>query len=81
MKDSKIYSTHFLDCFFELNVQEKQEKGMDEMWGNQTKINRADVRERAALFDDGNYSLFIHWGLYPKIANKWKHTTYFGISE
>jgi hypothetical protein len=31
MKDSKIYSTHFLDCFFELNVQEKQEKGMDEM--------------------------------------------------
>jgi alpha-L-fucosidase len=48
---------------------------------NQTKINRADVRERAALFDDGNYSLFIHWGLYPKIANKWKHTTYFGISE
>lgn len=54
---------------------------MDDMWGVQKKITRSDIGNRAALFDDGNYSMFIHWGLYSNIANKWKDTTYYGISE
>ena len=64
-----------------LFAQDKKEKGMDEMWGDQTKIDLPDIGDKAALFDDGNYSMFIHWGLYSNIANKWKDTTYYGISE
>ncbi|AWW32737.1 alpha-L-fucosidase [Echinicola strongylocentroti] len=64
-----------------LTAQEKAPEGMDEMWGKQKMVSRSDIGERAALFDDGNYSMFIHWGLYSNIANKWKDTTYYGISE
>ncbi len=53
---------------------------MDEMWGNQEGIETA-INEKAALFDEGNYSMFIHWGIYSNIANKWKGKTYYGISE
>ena len=38
------------------------------------------MRETAA-FDDGNYAMFIHWGIYSNIANKWDNKTYYGISE
>lgn len=64
-----------------LHGQNTKEKEMDEMWGDQKKIDRSDIGDRASLFDDGNYSMFIHWGIYSNIANKWKDTTYYGISE
>jgi len=62
-------------------AQEAQE--MDEMWGkrNQKMITRADLGDRAAQFDDGNYAMFIHWGLYSNIGNKWEDKSYYGISE
>lgn len=65
--------THFLEA--------QKAEGMDEMWGKQNLITRSDIGERATLFDDGNYAMFIHWGLYSNIANKWEDTTYYGISE
>ena len=68
-----------LMCVHFLKAQKAE--GMDEMWGKQNLITRSDIGERASLFDDGNYSMFIHWGLYSNIANKWKDTTYYGISE
>ena len=51
------------------------------MWGDQNNINSDGSSSKTALFDDGNYSMFIHWGIYSNIANKWKDTTYYGISE
>lgn len=71
----------FMASALSLFAQDKKEKGMDEMWGDQQRIDRSDIGDRAVLFDDGNYSMFIHWGLYSNIANKWKDTTYYGISE
>ncbi len=62
-----------------LSAQEEQE--MDEMWGNQENIKTDSNSSKTALFDDGNYSMFIHWGIYSNIANKWKGKTYYGISE
>ncbi|GAA0880815.1 hypothetical protein GCM10009119_37850 [Algoriphagus jejuensis] len=70
-----------LTAALSLAAQEKESQGMDEMWGKQKMVTRADKGDMAALFDDGNYSMFIHWGLYSNIANKWKDTTYYGISE
>lgn len=71
----------FLLFAFSLSAQDQKGQGMDEMWGDQRFIQRSDIGSRAALFDDGNYAMFIHWGLYSNIANKWKDTTYYGISE
>ncbi|MGS0527253.1 alpha-L-fucosidase [Zobellia nedashkovskayae] len=54
---------------------------MDEMWGHQNSLGANAPDSRTKLFDDGNYAMFIHWGIYSKIANTWKDSTYYGISE
>ena len=51
------------------------------MWGDQSKVGAEALNSKTALFDDGNYSMFIHWGIYSNIGNLWKDTTYYGISE
>lgn len=60
---------------------QKDTTSMDEMWGNQAEITTIEENQRTALFADGNYAMFIHWGLYSNIANKWEGKTYYGISE
>lgn len=62
-------------------AQKKESQKMDEMWGDQKEVAAANDTSKTALFDDGNYSMFIHWGIYSNIANKWKGKTYYGISE
>ena len=33
------------------------------------------------LFDDGNYAMFIHFGLYSKLEGEWKGKPYYGNAE
>ena len=54
---------------------------MDELWGESVVKLRADDAERGQLFDQGNYAMFVHWGLYSDIANKYKDKTNYGIGE
>ncbi|MEP1486823.1 MAG: alpha-L-fucosidase [Algibacter sp.] len=76
-------------CLLSCNSREKKTEEvieintpeMDEMWGNQKDIKTLSDSPRNDLFDDGNYAMFIHWGIYSNIANKWKDSTYYGISE
>ncbi|MDF7806360.1 alpha-L-fucosidase [Pontiellaceae bacterium B12219] len=58
-----------------------QAEQMDEMWGETTVKLRAENAERGELFDEGNYAMFIHWGLYSQIANRVDGKTYYGIGE
>ena len=58
-----------------------QAERMDEMWGESTVKLRAENAERGELFDEGNYAMFIHWGLYSNLGNKYKGKTYYGIGE
>ena len=54
---------------------------MDKMWGESVvKLRAADAR-RGQLFEQGNYAMFIHWGLYSQLANHVKGKTYYGIGE
>ena len=54
---------------------------MDKMWGEQVmKLQAADA-ERGQLFEEGNYAMFIHWGLYSHIGNLYKGKSYYGIGE
>lgn len=52
---------------------------MNEMWGARTETKQSIRRGR--YFADGNYCMFIHWGLYSHIANKWDSKTHYGIGE
>ncbi|TWU44196.1 Alpha-L-fucosidase [Novipirellula aureliae] len=54
---------------------------MDTMWGESTVKLRAENAERGELFDEGNYAMFIHWGLYSQLANRVDGKTYYGIGE
>ena len=69
----------FLFVFSTLCAQEAKE-GMNKMWGEQN-AGISDGSERGKMFSDGNYAMFIHWGLYAQLANQWKDTTYYGIGE
>lgn len=57
----------------------KETVGMDEMWGG--KASKEVDSLRGKNFIDGNYAMFIHWGLYSELANTWNGKTYYGIGE
>ena len=50
-------------------------------WGKDRMQVLSAPAGSAALFDDGNYGMFIHWGLYSSLAGKWDGKTYYGIGE
>jgi alpha-L-fucosidase len=54
---------------------------MDKLWGDSVIKLRAENAERGQLFNEGNYAMFIHWGLYSQLANKVDDKTYYGIGE
>ena len=54
---------------------------MDQMWSDSTvKVGLASS-DRVALFRDGNYGMFIHWGLFSHLGGQWKDQTFYGIGE
>ncbi len=64
-----------------LSVVAAQAQEMDALWGESTVKLRAENAERGQLFDEGNYAMFIHYGLYSQLANKVDEKTYYGIGE
>jgi len=54
---------------------------MDNMWGDSKTAETNSIPEKARLFADGNFGMFIHWGLYSHLGGKWKGKTYYGIGE
>ena len=54
---------------------------MDKMWGEQNAENAEVKVKRGRFLDWGNYAMFVHWGLYSRIGNKWEGKTYYGNSE
>ncbi len=64
-------------------TQEKKEKEqtMDEMWGESTVALDALKAGRGKLFDQSNFGMFIHWGLFSHLGGVWNDKTYYGISE
>jgi len=58
-----------------------QAEDMDTMWGQAVVKLRADQAKRGQLFSEGNYAMFIHWGLYSHLGNQVGDKTYYGIGE
>ncbi|MDO6597930.1 alpha-L-fucosidase [Oceanihabitans sp. 2_MG-2023] len=59
----------------------KSQEGMDKMWG-EASTSGGDIRGgKGKFFDQSNFGMFIHWGLYSDLAGKWNGKTYYGIGE
>ena len=54
---------------------------MDQMWGESVVRLDTSNATRGQLFRDGNYAMFIHWGLFSQLGGVWKDKTYYGIGE
>ena len=62
-------------------VEDAGAERMDEMWGERVMRLKAVDADRGQLFEEGNYAMFIHWGLYSHIGNLYRGNTYYGIGE
>jgi alpha-L-fucosidase len=65
---------------FNALAQEKT-KSMDEMWGDDHVKVDALKNGKGKLFDESNFAMFIHWGLYSNLGGVWDNKTYYGIGE
>jgi len=54
---------------------------MDKMWGESVGRTGSEKSDRVALFRDGKYGMFIHWGLFSSLGGQWKGQTFYGIGE
>lgn len=77
MKRNKIIYVSLLSLLF---LQPVYSQRMDETWQGQSNVNNESQR-RGQLFRDGKYAMFIHWGIYSELGNKWDGKTYYGIGE
>ncbi len=59
----------------------EKELSMDLMWGENTVSVDALKAGRGKLFDESNFGMFIHWGLFSHLGGKWNGKTYYGIGE
>jgi len=53
----------------------------ENLFGDGKVTPGAEKSDKAALFRDGNYGMFIHWGLYSHLGGKWRDKTFYGIGE
>jgi alpha-L-fucosidase len=52
-----------------------QNKAMNEMW-SETALSVDTLKAgRGKLFDEGNFGMFIHWGLFSHLGGKWQGKT------
>ena len=71
----------FLVLWNSTSYGQKDKKEIDDAITRDLRVDNAQRTEKSAFFDDGNYAMFIHWGIYSNIGDKWKDSTYYGISE
>ena len=64
-----------------LSLPVSAEESMDKMWGDKSVKDGVEGSARAALFRDGNYGMFMHWGLYSHLGGQWQDKTFYGIGE
>jgi len=62
-------------------VKNETNQSMDEMWGEASASGSALKNGKGKFFDQSNFGMFIHWGLYSDLAGKWDGKTYYGIGE
>lgn len=79
----KLIMAFIILAFYFLNMMIVRGQDMPALWGNQqaSSVASSEAGEKGKRFREGKYAMFIHWGLYSQLANKWKGKTYYGIGE
>ena len=68
-------------CLLRLNMSTLfAQQPMNELWGKQDAKAAKQYLGKQNLFDT-HFAMFIHWGLFSQLANKWEGKTYYGIGE
>lgn len=68
----------FLFLFLSLTVISASAQGMEDMWDSSTT---GKAHPNIQWFREAKFGLFIHWGLYSKLAGTWKGKRYYGSGE
>lgn len=80
-KNINKYILLMITVIFFNNSLFSQEKGMEEMWGD-TSVNLDALKNgKGKFFDESNFGMFIHWGLFSHLGGVWNDKTYYGIGE
>ena len=59
----------FIICFWMISSSSAIAQQMDELWRNDYEnLGDESSKTKGELFREGNYAMFIHWGLYSKLA-------------
>lgn len=80
MPKTRIITVLLLNVICLTSFTQEQER-MYEMWGSNDEQLKDAENHRGKLFRNGNYAMFIHWGLYSNLANEYMGKTYYGIGE
>lgn len=56
-------------------------QNMDDMWGSTDVATDSLKTGRGKLFDESNFGMFIHWGLFSHLGGEWNGKTFYGIGE
>lgn len=59
-----------------------QSNGQEDKMPGESAMSIDSIKTgRGKLFDEGNFGMFIHWGLFSHLGGKWQDKTYYGIGE
>ena len=74
-------TTYIALLLLSFNLLAQHTEQMDEMWGESSTQLKTGDSDKSRFFDESNFGMFIHWGLYSMHAGEWDGKTYYGIGE
>ena len=78
----KFFLLFWVSLLLSLNTQAQEKpQSMDKMWGETNTSYKSLKNGKGKLFDEGNFGMFIHWGLFSNLGGIWEDQTYYGIGE
>ena len=77
-RTNKIFILFAISLLFCLNgFTQEEPQSMDKMWGESNASYKDLKNGKGKMFDEGNYGMFVHWGLFSKLGGVWKDKTYY----
>lgn len=73
-----VANKFLLALFLSGSVLQANSQTMDEMWDSRSSDQE---HPNIGWFKDAKFGMFIHWGLYSKLAGEWKGKRYYGSGE
>ncbi len=56
-------------------THKERDQTIDEMWGDR-ETKKDERAARTKLFDESNFGIFVHYGLYSELVSQWAGKRY-----